>query len=117
MKTYIERLNSEHEEKRLVKTLNNELLNVEASYVYENPFLGELTLRKRVGDDVVIRAYQLTDYTCEPINHQDDLAFKFFDDKVRKIYLSFMGRTFSDYKKNYSMNINRQTPKNLGETI
>ncbi len=120
MRTYIDRLNSEHHERNLIRTFKNEMSNIEVQYTYENNFYGELVLRK-TDDSVIVRVYHLTDFTCDAINHPANLdyrsALEFPDSKIKKIYISFMNRTFSDYKENYLKATNEQARKDLGEII
>ena len=117
MRSYIDRLNRENNERKLVIAFENELPNVEVRYSFENYFLGELTLRKKVKDGFVERVYLLTDYGCDATNHSANLdgrsALEFSDIKVKKIYISFMSKTFPDYKENYSKKINSQALENL----
>ena len=121
MITYIERLNRKNRGYQLINTFENELINVEVQYTYENCFYGRLVLRKKLEDDVVVRVYHLTDFTCDPINDPANLdyrsALEFSDSKVRKIYITFMNRTFSDYKEAYLNETNFQARKNLGDTM
>ena len=119
MKTYLDRLSSEHHEKDLLRAFENELLNVEVFYECDNPFCGELILRKEVNSGVVVRIYNLTNYDCEPKNHYanlDDRSVQSFsDEKVKKIYITFMIRTFMDYKGNYLKETNSQEVKCIGQ--
>ena len=121
MSTYIDRLSNEGKERKLIKAFENELLNVKVFYSRENPFCGKLTLRKEYNDGAVARVYHLTDYTCDLTNHSanfDERSIRAFsDEKVKRIYISFMNRTFSDYKQNYLNVTNAQARKDLGEIL
>ena len=121
MKTYIDRLNSEHHERNMIRAFQNELLDIEVFYNCENPFCGKLTLRKEINSGEVVRVYNVTNYSCEPNNHYANLdersAKCFSDSKVENIYIAFMIRTFSDYKENYLKATNNQERKDLGKTI
>lgn len=121
MKTYIQRLNDEHKERSLIRAFQNEFPNVEVQYIYQNNFYGELVLKIHEEDNVVERVYHLTDYTCDVINDMAKLntgsACEFSDGRVKKIYVTFMNRNFSDYREDYFKNINKQVHKDLGKTI
>ncbi len=120
MKTYIEKLNKENKEKELARAFKNEFLNIKVQYTYENCFYGELILRREFEDDVVLRVYHLTDFTCNVVNAANldyRSALEFSDSKVRKIYISFMNKTFPNYRDDYLNATCEQAKRDLGETI
>lgn len=121
MNTFIQRLHLEKKERGLVKALKNAFPNADIQYLYQNNFYGELVLRKLEDESVVVRVYHLTNYDCELVNDFANLdyrsALEFSDKKVKKAYISYMNRTFSDYKQEYLKNTQKQALEDLGETI
>ena len=121
MHTYIQRLHLEKKERGLIRAIKSAFPSADVQYLYQNNFYGELVLRKLEDDDVVIRVFHLTDFTCDVVNEPANLDYRsmleFPDYRVKKAYISFMNKTFLDFKEDYLKATNDQALEDLGETL
>lgn len=120
MVIYIEELWKNNNNKNLIKIIKKEYPNTDVHLNYISPFYSELILNKDVSDGRVVRIYRLYDYDCITPNEFANLDYRsaiyFSDEKIKRIYITFMNNNFKDYKDNYLKNISNKALEDLGET-
>lgn len=102
--TYIQKLNEENREKKLIFTLRKKFPNAGIEYDFINPYEGKLTLAQVVNSKLVMAVFCVRDYECfrnmELPNFTRSTHTVFPSDKILEIYLSFMSKEFPEYYDN-----------------
>lgn len=120
MVIYIEELWKDNNNKKLINAIKKAYPNTDVYLNYISPFYSELVLNKDVTDGRVVRIYRLYDYDCITPNEFANLDYRsaiyFSDEKIKRIYITFMNNNFEGYKDNYLNNVSNKALENLGET-
>jgi hypothetical protein len=102
--TYIQKLNEQNRDKKLISTLQNKFPSAGIEYDFINPYEGKLTLAQVVNSKLVMAIFCIRDYECfrtiAPANFIRNTHTIFPTEKVSEIYFSFMNKEFPEYYDN-----------------
>jgi len=116
MNLYIKAINMTNNAENLEKYFENNFHGIRAFYMRNTTFAASLILKDYA--DYLIGEYMLTNYDCVQKHRPFDeikSEIKVTLDQVRKTYIQFMNKTFSDYKSNYLEDRNKSVLEDMGE--